>query len=180
MTANQLKLAQKAYKRAKKDGMTTRDVISIFKTYKPKNAGEIIRIGFKLDTLGSGLFRNGHKIDKLPLVVKIPKTYSGAVTHSRNEIKMAKKLRGTKYRAIHRYIPKILYSDAKSGIIIMPKYESLEYPESSTISRFLGHLVHDLGFGGDGDIHNANVRYYLNDYDDKEYVIIDLGYVGVT
>lgn len=153
-----------------------KDVVGLFKKYKPKTYEDVIGLGFKLKQLGSGLYRIGYQIDNLPFVVKLCKESdptSSDVQHANEEMAALKKLSKSKFKTLHRYLPKVFYFNKSSGITLMPLYKHLAYKESEHFIDFVNKLYWDLG-GKDGDLHTSNVAF---DNEKEEYVIIDLGFM---
>lgn len=176
MTAAQIKNAKAEFKKLDKGGLrpkkiTKTQAVKLIKLFKPTNLEEFKKIGFKFETIRSGVFRTCHKFKGLNLVIKVPKQSSGyydGSEHSRNEIAAVAHLKTEK--AVKRYLPEILYHTKDGEVIVMPFYH-FGFSEREIVAGFFHDLLYDLGYNG-GDMHYQNVAKT----DDDGYVIGDLGY----
>lgn len=163
----------------KKQKMDVKAAIRLFKRHNPETKEDVLRMGFKLKKLGSGLYRHGYKLNGFPLVVKFPKVdhdhvdYPSCVDHSSEEIRKLRMIKKRqRYKVLRRYLPVIYYYNESYGLVLLPYYKRLRSNEAEIVSIILGNLVEDTR-GGDGDLHTSNVAY---DTEEERYVILDLGY----
>jgi len=157
--------------------MTSEEVIAEFKNWKPKDCLEAeICCGIRLVpfAVGRGAYRDIYTIKGLPdLIVKFPK-HSKA--HSVGEIKAIRKILNskTKYTELKKLMPTLLYSDLRTGVIIMPKYKKLVTKYDSLISDLVESIVN---LEWDEKVITTDVHYENLGLDAKgRPVIIDLGY----
>lgn len=108
--------------------MTIKQVINLLKKHKPKNAIEARGIGLRLRQIGQGAYRAVYAVRDLPLVVKFPTPYwsssgmKSAIDHARFEIRTLKRLSTTKMK---QYLPKIYFTNWKTGVVCMKKVKPL-------------------------------------------------------
>lgn len=96
---------------------------------------------------GSGAYRRTYLVDDLPIVIKFPNYSGGSVKHSRAEIKTITKITKSKrkYLQLKRYMPELLYSNLKTGVIIMKKYKPYDYTHDHVvIAELITQLVNQL------------------------------------
>ena len=152
--------------------ITAQKVVRLFRRNKPKTAQEIRELGIPIHWAGSGVFRSAYKIRGLSIIIKTPRvgdsTLSASLRHAAVEIKNFKKLRGKKYKRVHRFLPKIYYVNEKNGIMVMRKYRLGNYSEDA-----LDHplFLKILGKNATGDLHSRNIAR-----SGKQLKIIDLGF----
>lgn len=105
--------------------------LATIREHAPKTAQEFRKLGFRLKQIGEGAFRVCYSINALPLVIKIPKSYSSSGyregrSHAIDEYKAWRRInRFKKYIILKEYMPKIHYFDSKTGITVMQKYQLL-------------------------------------------------------
>ena len=177
------KEAQQEIKAFRKEhAMTTDAVVNLFRKYRPRTLWEVQDMGFKLHKVGEGAFRYGYRIEELPLVGKFPKhpdsEYSEDIEHSNEEAAVIKQIKKNKeYKALHRFMPEVLYHSKKTGIILMPEYTRIKYNKiGNIIVSILTNLVIDLGLF-DHDVHHNNIglKRSMKWSDYPEPVLIDVG-----
>ena len=154
--------------------MTIRQVINLLKKHKPKNVAEARFIGLKLRQVGQGAFRAVYAIKDLPLVVKFPSPYwtgqrmASCVDHARFEIRTLKRLSTTKMK---RYLPKIYFTDWKTGVVCMKKVK----PLNSSGARSKARQDIEKFFQLDKNVHDFAWQNLAKN--GKRTVIIDLGMI---
>lgn len=155
--------------------MTISELIKLFEKYNFKSVEKAKKAGLKLTYIGSGAFREAYRIGKLPVIVKFP--YSSS-EHSRREISIISKInRQNKYEYLRPYVPKIYYSNPKTGVIIMEQckpFKSEITGKYELACKVLRDLVMSL-FGpfASDDLYCSNLGYSLA-YD-KQLKILDFG-----
>ena len=90
-----------------------RRAIRLIKKHRPRTPEGFAAAGVPLEkeALGAGVFREGIKVDGLPLVVKFPlydsNGFHDGIRHSRIEIGKIARLR--KFKWMRKYLPKVWY-----------------------------------------------------------------------
>lgn len=146
--------------------------------YEPQTMDDVEGMGISFESIGEGLFREAFRIKGANLVIKVPKTdgdesWEDCYKHAMDEVKKVKSFRkGKKYRVLWRYLPKILYVNERSGLILMPYYRKLSISKREIVADMISNLFCDLGRDNGGDVHESNVA--LGEYD--EPVVLDFGY----
>lgn len=172
--------------------INTEEIIKAFKKHKPTEYDSILHLGLELKYISEGAFRSVYRIKHSNLVVKLPhipipntgefdsdydedQALETNIQHSIDEVKNIRKvLRNQKYKALHRYMPNVYYSNDE-GLILMDYYETFKkwHRHLDDICRMLQHLVDDLKLEKkwENDIHWANLGYDAN----GEIKLIDVG-----
>lgn len=152
-----------------------KQVLRAIKKHHPRNSDGFKKLGLKLKHLGSGAFRDVHRIVGVPLVVKFPVGHDG-VEHSTLEVRKIKHFK--KFYAMRDHMPKVFYFNKKTGILVMQLYENKPYPKislaearSEAIHSLISNLVWSLTKRELSDIHYENIRVAGD-----ELTFIDLGY----
>ena len=113
-------------------------------------------IGIKLRYIDEGVFRKVYKISGCPLVVKFP-VDSGGIQHSVSEMRRIRRLGRIKELLPH--LPKVLYFNGKSGLVVMEYYPALD-PEKGVelLGKVIKKLVSRIAQVAMSDIHSDNIR----------------------
>ena len=158
-------------------------VINLFNEHNPSTITEIRRLGIKAIKIGGGVFRNIYKIEKLPLVIKIPRLEAD-IPHSRAEydaVQHCLNSRALKASYIRPYMPQIPYFNEETGILLMEYVQPLNQTKTpkavkNSIVGILEDFIENvwpMSFDPtDNDIHSGNIG--VNKY--GQFKFIDLGY----
>ena len=127
--------------------------------------------GIKLRYIDEGVFRKVYKISGCPLVVKFPLDNDG-IQHSVSEMRRIRRLGRIKELLPH--LPKVLYFNGKSGIVVMEYYKALD-PEKGVelLGKVIKKLVSRIAKVAMSDIHSDNIRQGRRG---EIVVFSDLGY----
>lgn len=156
---------------------TQESVISLLKKGKINSRKDLRSLDIPHRKVGSGAFRDSFVIfpnnKKERFVIKFPITKTTPqmnVCHSQNELNAIKKISTTtKLAFLRNFLPTVLYSNYRKGIIAMEYYYRCR--EASQIAYVLERAYAGLYPARDVDIEYYNVR----ETKDGEYRLIDLG-----
>jgi hypothetical protein len=166
-----------------KKATDTPDIVKLFHTKKPKTLRAITRLGFSLNLIGIGLYRNVYRIVDTDYIVKLPKNADpDGIEHAKYEYDAQALIRSQrKYRILWKYMPDVSYYDETAGITLMPYYKPVDIGTKQ--ARQLGcalagamldvfKLVWKVNPGRSLDIHDGNIGLTK----DGMPVMIDMGY----
>ena len=151
--------------------LPVRTVLSRITKSRPTTPVEFRAIGIKLRFIDAGVFREVYKISGAPLVVKFPLDNDG-IQHSVSEMRRIRRLGRIKELLPH--LPKVLYFNGKSGIVVMEYYKALD-PEKGVelLGKVIKKLVSRIAKVAMSDIHADNIRQGKRG---EVVVFSDLGY----
>jgi hypothetical protein len=165
--------------------------LSWMRRNRPSTIAKLRQSGQRLRLAGAGAFRQGWIVCGLGIVVKLPiRTLSGKsvrenVQHSRNEIDFLKKVRKSKVlKPLLRYLPTVLYSDRKSGVIAMPRYSRATDNRFTYMAgeAFMNMIQDIIPLRWQMDFHpmnnNLGRKRGCKGYSIDDYMILDLGLVS--
>jgi hypothetical protein len=123
---------------------------------------------------GSGAFRMSYiifpKDEKEHFVIKFPGSEFGSIKHTQDEIRAIRKIKNTlKLAFLRPFLPTILYSNYRSGIIAMEYYYKCK--DCSAVAYTLSMAYEELNPYSEADIEYYNIRETGN----GDYKLIDLG-----
>lgn len=169
--------------------MRIKEALRVINEEKPKSRKAFKDLGFELEFLDAGAFRDVYRIKDTQLVVKFPKPESqvclvgSGKAHSRIEYEWVIDLtHNPRWKPIRKFMPKIYYYDPK-GIVVMKYYRPAECtPEVGVLAQALESLL--MVIYDQNDVHNDasdskcwDLGYSNLGVDSNgQYKIIDLGY----
>lgn len=151
--------------------MTNRKLIERMDEHKPFTPQDTMRkCGFTLRFIGIGSYREVYEIVGTPWVIKFPltewdsKRYGPLVDwlkkhriHAHHEMNAYHRIKSTKsMRGLCRYLPKMMWADWETGVLIVEKCEPLELGKALDAS-FIAHKAFRKHFKKSTDITNYNV-----------------------
>ena len=152
--------------------LTNRQIISLFKFHNPKNLTAINKLGIKTRFLDKGIDRRAYKIGT-DLVLKIEDHKSSSYDQTPHEIKIFKLIHtNDTYKRLRPHIPKLLYGNAETRIMIVPFYPGVCEDEEDSSYVHVSQLINELLPECFSDLHGGNFRYAKNGL----LMCIDLGY----
>ena len=151
--------------------LPVRTVIARITKLQPTTVADFRTTGIKLRYIDEGVFRKVYKISGCPLVVKFPLDNDG-IQHSVSEMRRIRRLGRIKELLPH--LPKVLYFNGKSGIVVMEYYKALD-PEKGVelLGKVIKKLVSRIAKVAMSDIHSDNIRQGRRG---EIVVFSDLGY----
>ena len=153
--------------------------LKLIRKHQPSNPAAFVKLGFRLNYIGAGVFREVARIAGCDLVVKFPLIPEGddegpeGIAHSASEMQRIEKL--ARVAELKPHLPKVFYFDRKNGIIVMQFYPELK-PDAAVelLGKIVKKLVSRVGRVAMSDIHDGNVRRKRKGWD--QLVFTDLGY----
>lgn len=113
--------------------MTEQEIVGRFKRNRPASVDDLLeRCKLTLKYLSCGAFRKVYKIDRLPLVVKLPtappaedgESQTANLMHARKEYNAWRKImRSPRFKALRPYMPEVLYFNRNTGTLLMREYK---------------------------------------------------------
>lgn len=124
--------------------------------YKPNSVLAFKKLGFDMNYIAAGSFREVYQIDDLPIVVKFPldDDPESNIDHTNREVRKIKKL----HKVLPRHVPKIYYHDSRAGIVIMKYYDNTD-DVMSGLYDMLSKLIYKTTGMKITDIYEENIRY---------------------
>lgn len=153
--------------------LTDRQIICLLKYHRPKLLKDIKKLGIRVEYLDKGIDRWVYRIGK-KLVLKLEEYDRSSFIQTPSEIEKFNRVHTEKkFKNLRKHIPKILYSDVKSGIIVVPFYpRSLKYEDNEHEYQLLADHIGQCFPDAAADFHGGNFRYA----EDGTMVCIDLGF----
>lgn len=151
--------------------------LKLIRKHSPSNPVAFVKLGFRLNYLGAGVFREVARIAGCDLVVKFPLDEADGpaegIAHSISEMSRIEKL--SRVPELKPHLPKVFYFDRKNGIIVMQFYPELK-PNAAVelLGKILRKLVSRVAKVSMNDIHDGNVRRKRKGW--EQLVFTDLGY----
>jgi hypothetical protein len=157
--------------------LPVRTVIARIVKARPTNPIAFKAAGIKLRYLDEGVFREVYKISGCPLVVKFPLDDDGiedGIQHSISEVNRIRRL--SKIKELMPHLPKVLYHDRMSGVLVMRYYPKPRDAEQTVemLGKIIKKLVSRIARVQMSDIHADNVRKGRTDW--LSAIFTDLGY----
>ena len=151
--------------------------LKLIRKHAPSSPAAFVKLGFRLNYIGAGLFREVARIAGCDLVVKFPlhETDGPAegIAHSLSEMQRIEKL--ARVAELKPHLPKVFYYDKKNGIIVMQFYPELKPADAvELLGKIVKKLVSRVGRVAMSDIHDGNVRRKRKGW--NQLTFIDLGY----
>ena len=143
-------------------------VIHMLRAKNPRNQQQLEAAGLNLNSLGSGLYREGFHIEGTELVVKVPRDSYIASDHSKQEVKMWKRLLRS---PLSSAVPPLRYHN-EAGVIVTDKIQTQTESDPETKDKLM-IWKYKLEFPKGvrpADMHPHNIGVY-----NGRYVILDLG-----
>lgn len=151
--------------------------LKLIRKHAPSSPAAFVKLGFRLNYIGAGVFREVARIAGCDLVVKFPLDEKDGpnegIAHSLSEMKRIEKL--SRVPELKPHMPKVFYYDRKNGIIVMQFYPELTPADAvELLGKVVRKLVAKVSDVAMTDIHDGNVRRKRKGWD--QLVFTDLGY----
>lgn len=147
---------------------------------RPKECGyDLRRVSDPADCAFREVFDVFVKGKSIGVVIKFPKRKGlrDNIRHSLYEVQAVQRMReDPELLALKRYAPKILFHETNTGVVIMPKYKTIEWSEvfegfQKTFLKMVIDLIPEMKFGFDTGTRNFG-KYR------GHYVLLDAGLLG--
>ena len=147
--------------------LTIKKVIDTLKKHKIRYSWDAEK-HLPLEQLGMGCYREVYAVEGLNVAVKFPLKGKGNLSHARHEMKALDRLAHSAPPELRKHLPKVYWSDWKTGIIVMKKYR-----DSWAAGKKLSRMLADF-FNTCPDYNDFRAGNFGRDSNNR-LIILDLG-----